>query len=359
MSDFFRELVSGRKRGLLAGSLRGLLRCVEFPYTWVVGSRNRAFDQGTREIRRLEVPVVSIGNLSLGGTGKTPMVAYIANFLKNQGYSPGILSRGYGAEKSAPNDEAMELSWRLPDVPHEQDRDRFTAGKRLLSSGKNVNIAILDDGFQHRKLFRNYDIVLIDAKEPFGFSHVFPRGTLREPLESLARADAVILSKANLISEEERKRIRETASKYAPNSIWAEAAHVPSKIVRCDSDDPSRFDAEEIGDLSGTRALAVCGIGNPNSFTEGTLKSLGIEVLESLAFPDHRRFSATDIELVEKTVKRRAPEAVFCTMKDIVKLHRPEFSGVPLKAIGIDIGFLEGEHELTDSIIERIRNHPF
>ena len=171
----------------------------EFPYTAAVAYRNRRYDLGRAAIHHVAVPVISVGNLTLGGTGKTPMVKWVARRLLAQGSRVAIVSRGYGAAAGQQNDEARELSQALPEVPHVQNRDRVAGAERAIAEF-SAQCILLDDGFQHRRLARDLDIVLLDALEPFGFEHVFPRGTLREPLAGLKRAQAVCLSRADAIS---------------------------------------------------------------------------------------------------------------------------------------------------------------
>ena len=183
----FRDLVSGRRKGLLATLARGVLRVVEVPYTIAVSMRNRRYDRGTAEVHNVGVPIITVGNLTLGGTGKTPMVKWLAQRFQNAGLRVAIVSRGYGAAEGKHNDEALELAQALPNVPHIQNRDRVAAAQQAIREFKS-QLMLLDDGFQHRRLGRDLDIVLLDALEPFGFEHVFPRGTLREPLAGLQRA---------------------------------------------------------------------------------------------------------------------------------------------------------------------------
>src|SRR5215218_2325723 len=177
----FRDVVSGRRIGLVAGLTRCMLRVAEVPYTIAVTIRNRRYDRGAAKVQHVGVPTITIGNLTLGGTGKTPMVKWLAQRFQHTGLRVAILSRGYGAADGKHNDEAMELAQALPDVPHIQNRDRVAAARQAIREFDS-QLLLLDDGFQHRRLGRDLDIVLLDALEPFGFEHVFPRGTLREPV---------------------------------------------------------------------------------------------------------------------------------------------------------------------------------
>ena len=214
----------------MAALTRGVLRVAEVPYTIAVTVRNRRYDRGAAEVHNVGVPIITVGNLTLGGTGKTPMVKWLAQRFQNAGLRVAIVSRGYGAADGKHNDEALELAQSLPNVPHIQNRDRVAAAQQAIRDFKS-QLILLDDGYQHRRLGRDLDIVLLDALEPFGFEHVFPRGTLREPLAGLGRAHVVCLSRADAISQPEREAIRERVAQIAPQAAWCEAAHAASKLV--------------------------------------------------------------------------------------------------------------------------------
>ena len=213
----------------MAAALRGILAAAEVPYTWAVRWRNRRYDCGAKTVHRVDVPVISVGNLTLGGTGKTPLVEWIVRRFLAQGKTVGIISRGYGA-RGGPNDEARELAWKLPGVPHVQDPDRVAAARRAIRE-HGCQVLVLDDAFQHRRIARDLDIVLLDALEPLGYEHVFPRGTLREPVEGLARADVVALSRADLLTAEQRGAIRDRVAKLSPKAVWVEVVHAPLALV--------------------------------------------------------------------------------------------------------------------------------
>src|SRR3954454_23223623 len=217
----FRDLVSGRRLGVAPSLTRGLLRAAEVPYTLAVGRRNRRYDCGHSQVHRVDVPIISVGNLTLGGTGKTPMVKWLAQRLQNAGVRVAIVSRGYGAAEGKHNDEALELAQSLPHVPHIQNRDRVAAARLAVQNFKS-QLILLDDGYQHRRLGRDLDIVLLDALEPFGFEHVFPRGTLREPLAGLNRAQVVCLSRADAVSATHREAIQKRVAEIAPQAAWCE-----------------------------------------------------------------------------------------------------------------------------------------
>ena len=332
----FRELISGKRRDPVSVAFRIGLGVLEVPYAAVVAARNVCYDYGLLPVKRPPIPIVSVGNLTLGGTGKSPMVAWLTQFFLDQGCRPGIISRGYGQTKGGVNDEFLELAFRFPMVPHRQNPNRFAAAQDFLSE-RGADILILDDAFQHRRIARDWDIVLLDASEPFGFDRIFPRGTLRESLTSLQRADALLLSRADRIAEEERHRIRKRVQKFAPDAVWGEIAHIPYSLIS-----PSR---QEFGvtEVLGKRVLGFCGIGNPAAF-RATLERCGAEVVDLVLFPDHHRFTPEDRQRLAKLAARSNVDAAICTMKDLVKLGEVDELGTkPLWAVAVQIQFLDGE----------------
>jgi tetraacyldisaccharide 4'-kinase len=341
----FRDLVSGRRKGFLATLARGALRVVEMPYTAAVAMRNRRYDRGAAEIHKVGVPVITVGNLTLGGTGKTPMVKWLAQRLQNAGVRVAIVSRGYGAAQGKHNDEALELAQALPAVPHIQNRDRVAAARVAISDFKS-QLILLDDGFQHRRLGRDLDIILLDALEPFGFEHVFPRGTLREPLAGLARAQVVCLSRADAISQAERDVIRVRVAQIAPQAAWCEAAHAPNRLIN------SRGQSQRLDVLTNRRVAAFCGIGNPAGFRH-TLTATDCKPVAWREFPDHHAFTAAaQAELVVLAESSKA-EMFVCTQKDLVKLAFHELGGIPLWALTIEMKFLRGQ-DVFEQILEDV-----
>jgi tetraacyldisaccharide 4'-kinase len=334
----FRDLVSGRRRGLGATALRGLLRGAEVPYTIGVTFRNRRYDAGHAVTHRVAVPVISVGNLTLGGTGKTPMVKWFARYLQNAGKRVAIVSRGYGAADGQQNDEARELAQALPDVPHVQNRNRVAGAKQAIADYK-PDVILLDDGFQHRRLARDLDIVLLDALEPFGFDHVFPRGTLREPASGLGRAQIVCLSRADVLSADQRVTIKNRVAELAPRAIWCELAHAASQLINANGE------SRPLAWLTGRRIAAFCGIGNPAGFRH-TLASTGSDVAAIREFPDHHAYTTTDASDLSEFARAANAEALVCTHKDLVKLNRSELDGTPVWAVEIEMRFLSGEDSL-------------
>ncbi len=322
--------------------LRLGLRLAEVPYTLAVAWRNRRYDTGRAASHRVAVPVVSVGNLTLGGTGKTPMVQWIAGWFRRQGVRVAVISRGYGAEAGAANDEALELEQNLPDVPHLENPDRVKAA-RLAVEECGCQVIVLDDAFQHRRLQRDLDIVMLDALEPFGYGHVFPRGTLREPASGLRRAQAVVLSRADMIGPDQRARIRTEALSHAPQAVWAEVAHAPGALRSCDGRE------QPLASLRGQSVAAFCGIGNPAGFRH-TLQRCGFQVAAFREFPDHHAYDGADVQSLIEWAGRLEVTGVVSTQKDLVKLRVDRLGRHPLWAVTVGLELLAGQRELESKL---------
>ncbi|MCS7237973.1 MAG: tetraacyldisaccharide 4'-kinase [Thermoguttaceae bacterium] len=336
------QVISGQQRGLWAGLLRAILAAAEVPYSWIIQARNRAYDRGTFRTFWVGVPVISVGNLVLGGTGKTPLVAWLAQWYRRQNVHVAILSRGYGALGDTGNDEAAELRRLVPDVPHYQQADRVQAAELAISQN-GAQLLILDDGFQHRRLHRDLDLVLLDALEPFGFGHVFPRGTLREPLTELRRAHVLVLSRADLVDEFTRREIEQKARQLNPDALWAEVAYCPQHLVNASGE------AAPLSAYRRQNVAAFCGVGNPASFRL-TLERHGFRVIAFQEFPDHYRYRPDDLDRLGRWADQLDIKAVICTQKDLVKLGKDFLGKRPLWALVSQIEFLSGQEKLEEKL---------
>lgn len=335
------RLVRGETRGPVALAARLGLSGLSAFYRAGVGARNLAFDRRWRTIHRADVPVVAVGNITLGGTGKTPMVEWIARRCREADRRVAILSRGYGQAEGL-NDEGRVLEENLPDVPHLQGVDR-AALARIAVDELESEILVLDDGLQHRRLARDLDVVLLDALDPFGLGRIFPRGLLREPIASLRRAGVVVLSRADLIPAEDRAAIRRRAERHAGALDWAEARHAPLELV------DSSGQAMPLDRLPSSRIAAFCGIGNPEGFRR-TLAALGAQTAAFRAFPDHHPYERSDVADLVGWARDLAPDLVLTTQKDLVKLRIPTLGAVPLYALRIGLEFLDGRDRLEAAL---------
>jgi tetraacyldisaccharide 4'-kinase len=263
------------------------------------------------------------------------MVEWLARWFGGRGVAVGIVSRGYRSAAGGMNDEAKELAQKLPGVPHVQNPDRVAAAREAIER-HGCKLILLDDGFQHRRLHRDLDIVLIDALEPFGYGHVFPRGLLREPIAGLRRVDVVVLSRADLVDEPQRREIELLIRRYAPKTVWAEACHRPTDLI------DAAGGTQSLEWLRGRRIAAFCGIGNPAGFRR-TLDQCGCEIVAFREFPDHHHYDEADVRHLAAAVSQFDAQALVTTHKDVVKLDFHEVAGQPVWAVRIGLAFLHGE----------------
>jgi tetraacyldisaccharide 4'-kinase len=346
----FRRLIRGEARGPLAVAARLALNVPAACYRLGVAARGLAFDRGWKAVHRAGVPVVSVGNLTLGGTGKTPMVEWVARWFRARGARVAILSRGYGGSGGL-NDEGLVLTENLPDVPLYQDPDRVDLARRAVEESQS-QVLVLDDGFQHRRLARDFDIVLLDALDPFGGGRLFPRGLLREPIGSLRRAGVVVLSRADLIDGRAADQIRRTAEGRAGIALrWAEARHAARDLI--DAGGESR----PLPGLDGARVAAFCGIGNPEGFRR-TLQGLGVSLAGFRAFPDHHPYSAADVADLARWSAGVGADLGLTTQKDLVKIRAATLGPVPLHALRIGLEVTAGASTLDEALTPLLPRDP-
>lgn len=340
-SLWYRATISGKSQAFAAKASRGLLATLEPIYRTIIRRKNRRYDSGRVKPHRVAAPVISVGNLTVGGTGKTPLVCWLAEWFQRKGVPVTLISRGYGAKHGRPNDEAMELAARLPDVPHLQNPDRVAAARQAVQS-RPRQVLILDDAFQHRRIARDLDIVLLDALEPFGYEHLLPRGLLREPVESLARAQVVALSRADAVDDAKRDAIRKRVETVAPQAIWLELSHRPVAFVN------SAGERQQMWSQFDHKVAAFCGLGNPAGFRH-TLSGCGLNLVGFRELPDHFSYPPEELAQIENWVKSLGPlAAVLCTRKDLVKIPRQELAGVPLWAVEVQLEVTVGREKLEE-----------
>ena len=347
-AETFRSLVDGSWKGLFPALLRGVLSLLSLVYGTVMHLRNSAYDRRWLRVGTAPIPVISVGNVTLGGTGKTPLVAWIASRARARGLRVAIVSRGFGASHGAPNDEAAELQLLLPDVPHVINSDRV-AGATMAAEEFASQLVILDDGLQHRAIARNLNLLVIDATNPDGYGWIFPRGFLRESIRGASRAQVWILSRANSIDSEKRKRIQNHFLMACPTgscSAWVEAIHAPVSLRSWQGT------SESLGVLRREKIAGFAGIGNPQAFRM-TLENEGAQLVGFRIFPDHHAFSADDILSLSSWAVACGASRVICTLKDLVKIKAVRLGTIPLFAIEIRLEILVGE-SLLDAALEPV-----
>ncbi len=362
---------------LLGSPIRFLL----IPFSWFYGAsvwiRNRFYELGVFKARRLPCQVISVGNIVVGGTGKTPAVIAIAKHLEKEKMRVAILLRGYKrrsrekvtivsdgetvcASLRESGDEAYMMARHLSGIPIVVSRQRYQAGQVALER-LGVDILLLDDGFQHRQLTRDIDIVTVPAHSvvglqaapeyPFGNrARLLPAGTLREPPTSLRRADIILLTHTEatdiLLAKEVLKRL-------APNALVLESVHQPVHLyplVSQKSEEKTDFLLASEA-LIGKRILAVCGIGNPDGFVT-TLMRCSAESVELLAYPDHHVYTEADLGKVYTAFQAAQADLIVTTQKDEQKLEAFAVDrALPIFVLEIALVITEGVEKLTDVLL--------
>jgi tetraacyldisaccharide 4'-kinase len=323
------------------------------------GKRRRQRDYARR--RQLDVPVISVGNLTMGGTGKTPCVLRLAEVLRKRGHRPGILTRGYGRTSPVPalalpagavvrtekTGDEPQIFLRARVAPVGIGADRYRTGT-VLRREFGTDVMLLDDGFQHVKLARNFDLVLVDAMNPFGGGEVFPVGRLREPVPGLARADAIVITRSEVsdlgpVIEREVRRwnVRAPIFRSRIHPEWWVEHRTGRKIG--------------LEEMKLEHAGVFCGLGNPQSFYR-TLNALGAQYVDNIEFDDHHRYLGTELIRMAEQFLRNGATAIVTTEKDAVNLcDGADDLLAPLPLYWLRIGMrIEGEAELVAEIERRM-----
>jgi tetraacyldisaccharide 4'-kinase len=334
-------------------------------YTLAVYLRNRLYDFHLLPIVKLDVPVISVGNLTVGGTGKTPAVEYIARLLLSIHLRPAIVTRGYGRKQlgtvvvsdgekiratvEAGGDEAMQLARRLQRAVVIAD-EKKSRGAQHASENFQIDAVIVDDGFQHRKLHRDLDIVLVDASSFFDNQWVLPAGPFREPFGSLSRADVVIFSNAG----------RSTAG--AVDKLSHQTSRNSSAVLFTASLEPKFFENLATGEhqpisfLNGRKVFAACGIARPARFFE-EIRKRGAHVVGSAAFPDHYAFEKDDVIALVKRARQARAEAIVITEKDATKWSaESDAHPLPVLFLRLEFELMTGAETFASTIMNHCRN---
>lgn len=339
--------------------------------------RNDLYDRGRLKSLKLPCKVISVGNLTVGGTGKTPMVILLARMLKAAGYRPAVLSRGYGRQGKEPirivsdgisllssplegGDEPVLIAESVPGVPVLTGPDRCLTGRTAVER-LGAEVLILDDGFQHRRLFRDLNIVLLDSERPWGNGCLLPRGPLREPpAEALKRADILIRTGKGRGGPSDRAG--ERGRNRAVDSGRIEAVipgHLPEfQGFHQPCDLLSRQTGRKMGlrELAGKRICAFAGLGAPEQFRR-TLQSLGAEISGFLTYPDHHRYTSLDLDVIQRAAANAGAELLVTTEKDEIKLMPLPRTAIPCVSLRIEMR-IEPRESFERLILERLKKNP-
>jgi tetraacyldisaccharide 4'-kinase len=315
--NFFINIISGQSQGIFASAARGILYVASVLWKAIIVCRNWLYDSGLKKPIRLPAKVLGIGNITAGGTGKTPCAIAIA---KEQSLPLAIVLRSYKTNQIDPievfldtpvslaGDEALVIKRQLPWAIVCVAKDKSKAAELAIKKGAKT--VLVDDSFQHRKLFYDEEIVIIDSHLPFGYGYLLPRGLLREPLSGLKRASLLVINCR--LSLGDTSEIEKTLRHYSK-----------APIVKALIETSGIFDLNDVSvtqNLKGVPIGLFCGIGNPKQFAD-TVKQLGVEIVGSLFFQDHE-YSQTALDRFCQEMKGRGVKALLCTEKDRVKIQK-------------------------------------
>lgn len=361
IQSYLYQLVHGEARGFPANIVIGSLYLFSFVYYNLLEFKLALYSWGLMKRYSLDCRVISLGNITVGGTGKTPTAQKLAGAIRDMGYRVVILNRGYRAKwkgsvgvvsdgkkiymtVAEAGDEAFLLAKNLPNVPVLIGADRAVTGRYAVDELR-ADVVILDDGYQHWRLARDMDILLIDAINVFGNSYLLPRGTLREPLSHLDRADVCLLTKVDQAGASSSRIIKETVAKYNDRAIIVESVHAPRcfiEIADWYQDVPGKH--IEVDTFRGKKVMAVSAIGNPASF-EQTISDIGAVLVESIRFTDHHDYTVAEMQNVLKRALEQSAEAIIITEKDAVKIPADIIRAshpLPVYVLSIEISFQAG-----------------
>lgn len=338
----YRQLVSGQSGCCIcAAVLRLILRIAASMYSIIIRLRNFFYNVGLFKTHRTEAAVISIGNITAGGTGKTPLVIRLTKYLA-QNHRCAILTRGYKSKHDT--DEPALFAKACPNVKIIRNPDRVAAALEAVTT-HNAEVIILDDGFQHRRLDRDLDILTIDAILPFGYEKILPAGLLREPLCAIKRADAFVITRADQVSEDDLKQVKNKIIQQKPDAVIAGAVHEP---VCVKTKDDRTVKVEELADKN---VFAFCGIGNPQAFFK-TITELKANLVGSKIYNDHHHYTDSDLVEIYKKGESVNAELILTTEKDWTKIDSLNLPAKPplFAYLSIQLKFTSGEDKLKQLI---------
>ncbi len=344
MRDYFYRLMTDRQGGVPAALLKGILGILSCVYGLVVTTRNFLYALGILRALDLGRCVISVGNITWGGVGKTPFVIFLAEHLSARGKKPAILTRGYMKKNLGASDEAVMMRQYVPDVPVGVGPNRWQTSREILKS-YNVDVFILDDGFQHRKIRRDLDIVLIDATNPFGNGALIPRGILREPLRALKRAQIIVLTKSD-INPSFVQDLEDQVRQINTTCVIGWAVHAPQALGEL-----FLGRQEPLANLRGKKVVSFCSIGDPQSF-QASLQKIGAVVEKNFVFCDHYLYCANDIQTLVEKAKNLGVEDFVTTAKDAVKIlqFKGLFGACRCWILKIEIDLIKGKEQVFERI---------
>jgi tetraacyldisaccharide 4'-kinase len=334
---------------------------ISLPYRLIITFRNRLYDKKIFTVVKLPCPVISVGNIAVGGTGKTPCVIMLARMLQSHGFKPAILSRGYGGsstksvnivadgknillDSKTAGDEPFLMAQSLRSIPIIVGPQRIKTGKTAINRF-GANVLICDDAMQHRQIFRDINLVLLDGQDPLGNGHVLPRGKLREPIAGLKRASAFLLTRTNETPKTDNinKKLSQTGNIPIFTSI-----HKLKDVIKGDYSDKW-----PIAGLKGKKVCAFCGIAKPDSFKKSLLAA-ECHILSLDTFPDHHNYSRAELEIIKIKFYNNKADLIITTQKDGMRLQNfAEFLSI-IYMMRIEMKITPSQESFDNFILDRL-----
>lgn len=354
--QLYRKLISGESQCRASKILRFCLLGAAKGYAAVIAVRNFLYSKGWLKTYYSTATVISVGNITTGGTGKTPLVIWLCKYLTDENISCAVLTRGYKSQKHKLSDEPAIVAKNCPAVKVIVNPNRVAGAEKAVKEFSS-EVLIMDDGFQHRRLGRDLNIVTIDGTVPFGYGKMLPAGMLREPMRSLERADAVVITRTDQCTDTELNEIEEKLRCFNSDMIIARSVHKPIS-AKC-------IGSEEITlkQLEDKMIFAFCGIGNPESFF-ASIREIGSGLVGTKVFNDHYRYKPEEVTDICEQANYLDADVILTTQKDWTKtallVSQAAKSGscketapdenMPFAYLAIELEFTRGEEKLRSLI---------
>ena len=338
MKNYFRLLAEDKQSDATSGLLSAFLSLAAWGYGLGVRTFRWLYEHKILPRKRLPYPVISVGNLTWGGSGKTPFVEYLARKIGTHRRIPLVLTRGYS------HDEALELQNHLPAAVIGVGKDRAKVAERVKKEKRHVDIAILDDGLQHQVLERDVDIVVVNSLNPFGNGKLIPRGILREPLAVLKRAAIVVLTHVNLVTPEELKALKEKIQRLAPQAQLVETFMEVLFLYRAKT--KVRMSIEK---MAGKRVSTFAAVGTPRSF-QLVLQRFHLKTIRNFEFLDHHEYTREELLKIKEVAQSAGAEEIITTEKDFYRSRELITNTLNPLVLAARLRVVSGEEILTDRL---------
>lgn len=353
MKDFLYKVITDQKKGPLISVVKSILRVLAFIYRAGLYIHRGLYKFGILKVIRLPYPVISVGNITWGGVGKTPIVEYLVKYLLDHSYNPVILTRGYqGSQEAQASDEADMLKRTFPSVPILIGGRRAQNALRYLQEDKPVDVFILDDGYQHWRLARDWDILAIDCLNPFGNQFLIPRGILREPRDAIKRADTIALTKCTQ-SRSHAENLDHFLRKSYPKKVIIKTDHHSVELIDWITGQP-----KDLSFIQNQNVCCFCGIGNPLSFFQ-SIQELGASIQKKFLFRDHHTYSDADLQNIVAYCDQNHIQTVVTTAKDASNMKRVRVDVPPqirIYILKIELVILQGKEQFIERV-KRVLRH--